>query len=137
MALNLVHGDRLAWQERKAHSFTVSPLHAGSVAVGDGGAYRRTRSSARAPRDHYGGPRGVSLGTAITISGAAASPNMGYHSSPLVTFLMTLFNARLGWWLGNPGPAGNNTFYLSSPRFTVRPIVAEALGLTDRTSPYV
>lgn len=62
---------------------------------------------------------------------------MGYHSSPLVTFLMTLFNARLGWWLGNPGPAGNNTFYLSRPRFTVRPIVAEALGLTDRTSPYV
>ena len=25
------------------------------------------------------------------------------------------------------------TFYLSSPRFTVRPIVAEAFGLTDRT----
>ena len=39
----------------------------------------------------------------MAISGAAASPNMGYHSSPLVTFLMTLFNARLGWWLGNPG----------------------------------
>lgn len=137
MALNLVHGDRLAWQERKAHTFTVSPLHAGSLAVGAGGAYRRTRANARAPRGHYGGPRGVSLGTAITISGAAASPNMGYHSSPLVTFLMTFFNARLGWWLGNPGPAGERTFYLSSPRFTVRPIVAEAFGLTDRTSPYV
>ncbi len=137
MALNLVHGDRLAWQERKAHSFTVSPLHAGSVAVSNGGAYRRTRSNPGAPHSHYGGPRGMSLGTAITISGAAASPNMGYHSSPLVTFLMTLFNARLGWWLGNPGPAGENTFYLSSPRFTIRPIVAEAFGLTDRTSPYV
>ena len=62
---------------------------------------------------------------------------MGYHSSPMVTFLMTFFNARLGWWLGNPGPAGDDTFYLSSPRFTVRPIVSEALGLTDRTSPYV
>ena len=62
---------------------------------------------------------------------------MGYHSSPLVTFLMTFFNARLGWWLGNPGPAGNDTFYLSSPRFTVRPIVAEAFGLTGRTAPYV
>lgn len=62
---------------------------------------------------------------------------MGYHSSPLVTFLMTVFNARLGWWLGNPGPAGNDTFYLSSPRFTVRPIAAEAFGLTGRTAPYV
>src|SRR2546427_6742829 len=27
---------------------------------------------------------------------------MGYHSSPIVTLLLTLFNARLGSWLGNP-----------------------------------
>jgi hypothetical protein len=145
LALNLVHGDRLAWQERKAHSFTVSPLHAGSVAADvvrrvsadDVRGYRRTGLRLTDPRYHYGGPRGISLGTAITISGAAASPNMGYHSSPVVTFLMTFFNARLGWWLGNPGPAGENTFHLSFPRFTVRPIVAEAFGLTGRTSPYV
>jgi hypothetical protein len=39
----------------------------------------------------------ISLGTALTISGAAANPNMGYHSSPIVGFLMTLFNVRL--WL--------------------------------------
>jgi hypothetical protein len=137
MALNLVHGDRLAWQERKAHSFTVTPLHAGSLAVGDAGGYRRTRSNPDVPQGRYGGADGISLGTAITISGAAASPNMGYHSSPLVTFMMTFFNARLGWWLGNPGPAGNDTFYLPGPRFPVRPIVAEAFGLTERTSPYV
>jgi hypothetical protein len=137
MALNLVHGDRLAWQERKAHSFTVTPLHAGSLAVGDAGGYRRTRSNPDLPHSRYGGADGISLGTAITISGAAASPNMGYHSSPLVTFMMTFFNARLGWWLGNPGPAGNDTFYLPGPRFPVRPIVAEAFGLTERTSPYV
>ena len=137
MALNLVQGDRLAWQDRKAHSFTVTPLHAGSMAVGDEGGYRRTRSNPDVPHSRYGGSDGISLGTAITISGAAASPNMGYHSSPLVTFLMTFFNARLGWWLGNPGPSGNDTFYLSSPRFTVRPIVAEAFGLTGRTAPYV
>jgi hypothetical protein len=137
MALNLVHGDRLAWQERKAHSFTVSPLHAGSLAVGDAGGYRRTGSNRDGSPRRYGGADGISLGTAITISGAAASPNMGYHSSPLVTFMMTFFNARLGWWLGNPGPAGNDTFYLPGPRFPVRPIVAEAFGLTERTSPYV
>jgi hypothetical protein len=89
------------------------------------------------PHSRYGGADGISLGTAITISGAAASPNMGYHSSPLVTFMMTIFNARLGWWLGNPGPAGHDTFYLANPRFPVRPIVAEAFGLTERTSPYV
>jgi hypothetical protein len=133
MALNLVHGERLAWQERKAHTFTATALHAGSLVVG----YRRTRAGAGGPRDHYGGTEGISLGTAITISGAAASPNMGYHSSPLVTFLMTLFNVRLGWWLGNPGVRGDHTFYLGSPRVAVRPIVAEAFGLTGSTGPYV
>src|SRR5207302_6662236 len=30
MALNLVRSDNLAWQQRKAESFTASPLHAGN-----------------------------------------------------------------------------------------------------------
>jgi hypothetical protein len=85
----------------------------------------------------YGGREGMSLGTALAISGAAASPNMGYHSSPLVTFILTLLNVRLGAWLGNPGPHGDNTFNLGYPRFGVRPIIAEAFGLTDATNPYV
>ena len=46
---------------------------------------------------------GISLATAMSISGAAASPNMGYHSSPATAFLMTLFNVRLGAWMPNPG----------------------------------
>ena len=91
-ALNLVGGKRLAWQQRKAETFTATPLHCGSRDVG----YR--------PSSGYGG--GISLGTAIAISGAAASPNMGYHSSSAVGFIMTLFNARQGCWLGNPGPVG-------------------------------
>ena len=95
MALNLVGGKRLAWQERRAESFTISPLHCGSLYRG----YRRSRI--------YGGVDGISLGTAVTISGAAVSSNMGYHSSSAaVTFVLTLFNARLGWWLGNPGAVG-------------------------------
>jgi hypothetical protein len=35
----------------------------------------------------YGGPGGVTVGTAVTISGAAANPNMGYSSSPVLGFL--------------------------------------------------
>ena len=69
--------------------------------------------------------------SAITISGAAASPNMGYHSSPFVTFILTLLNARLGAWLGNPGQAGDHTFLLGYPESSVQPIVDEALGLTE------
>jgi hypothetical protein len=132
IALNLVKGRRLAWQQRKAESFTVSPLHAGSLRVG----FRRPRGGPDAKP--YGNPdRGISLGTAIAISGAAASPNMGYHSSPIVTLLMTLFNARLGWWLGNPGPHGDRTYDRAHPAFAIGPMVAEAFGLTEDTSPYV
>ncbi|HEV7683517.1 MAG TPA: patatin-like phospholipase family protein [Pyrinomonadaceae bacterium] len=135
IALNLVGGDRLEWQDRKAESFTVSPLHAGSFRLG----YR--------PAKQYGGANGISLGTAVAISGAAASPNMGYMmTSPAIRFIMTLFNVRLGFWLGNPGKAGSNstglrkilpTFNRDSPRSSVRPIVAEALGMTNGKSPYV
>jgi len=140
IALNLVGGRNLAWQDRKAESFTVTPLHAGAMQLG----YRRTRletpmeglSLAEDPR-YYGGDRGISLGTALTISGAAASPNMGYHSSPAVTFLMALFNARLGCWLGNPGANGEDTFHLSSPQQALRPFIDEMFGRTDDTNGYV
>ena len=52
------------------------------------------------PAEEYAG--GLTLGTCMSISGAAANPNWGYHSSPITSFLMTLFNIRLGVWLGNP-----------------------------------
>jgi Patatin-like phospholipase len=125
MTLNLVAGKRLAWQQRKAESFTVSPLHSGSARL----SYRPTRE--------YGGRGGMSLGTAITISGAAASPSMGYHSSGVIGFIMTLFNARLGAWLGNPGKAGQSTWRKEGPSSAVNSLVREAFGLTDDTSAYV
>jgi hypothetical protein len=123
VSLNLVAGDRLAWQQRKAQSFTVSPLHSGNFELG----YR--------PSAAFGG--GITLGTAVTISGAAASPNMGHYSSPVIGFIMTLFNARLGSWLGNPGPAGDRTWTHSGPHSAVQSIVKEAFGLTNNTSSYV
>jgi hypothetical protein len=135
MTLNLVGGERLAWQERKAASFTATALHAGSATVG----YRRTSAaegSRQSPSPKLYGGR-ISLGTAVTISGAAASPNMGYHSSPALTFLMTLFNVRLGCWLGNPGPSGDKTFNESTPRGALAPIVDEMFGLTNERNEYV
>jgi hypothetical protein len=135
MALNLVAGEKLAWQQRKAESFTVSALHAGNYCENVG--YRRTEYDVAGEKIFYGGREGISLGTAVAISGAAASPNMGYHSSPVIGFLMTLFNARLGWWLGNPGPAGRRTFQLSGPMLAARPMIDEALGLTNDQNQYV
>jgi hypothetical protein len=131
IALNLVHGTNLAWQQRKAESFTSTRLHTGSCRLG-------YRSSAT-----YGGfytnmgrKRPLSLGTAITISGAAASPNMGYHSSPLLTLVMTLFNARLGCWLGNP-KSSSEIWQRPGPRWGIRAFIDEALGLTNDSSDWL
>lgn len=124
--LNLVSGsDKLAWQQRKAESFSMTPLYCGNFHDG----YRHTTE--------YGGAGGMRLGSAVAISGAAANPNMGYHSSAGVTFLLTLFNARLGAWLGNTGKAGNDTYNLPGPRWALRPLLSELFGLTNAKSPYV
>jgi hypothetical protein len=124
MALNTVAGANNAWQERKAESFSVTPLHSGNEWVkywptGNYGSYKN----------------GLSLGTAIAISGAAASPNMGYHSSPLVGLVMTLFNVRLGWWLGNPSQP--RTAPQESPPFGMVQFLSELFGLTNDRSRYV
>ncbi len=126
--LNLVGGDNLAWQQRKAEPFSFSPLYSGCFRLG----YRDSR--------FYGGrdTGGISIGTAAAISGAAASSNMGYYTtSPVLSLVLTFFNVRLGWWLGNPGTAGRDTFELRAPKSSVTPVVDEALGLTDDKNKYV
>ncbi len=126
MTLNLVEAKRLAWQERKAEPFTVSARHCGSAYKG----FRLTE-------EYGGGPKGLTLGTAMAISGAAVSPNMGYNSSPSIALLLTLFNVRLGWWLGNPGRVGEKSYRTEGPLFAVVPLLEEGLGLTTDNRPYV
>ncbi|MDT5158518.1 MAG: hypothetical protein QOH51_2875 [Acidobacteriota bacterium] len=142
MTLNLVSltEEQLAWQDRKAESFTASRLFTGSFCISDGG-YRKSEEYGAGKALQYGAgkrlKRGITLGTTVAISGAAASPNMGYYSSPFVTFLLSLFNVRLGWWLGNPGKAGRDTYRKAGPTFGPRALVAETLGWTDDRHPYV
>lgn len=124
MALNVVGGDNLAWQERKAEPFVVTPLASGN----DNVKFCRTQ-------DYASPTGGLTLATAMAISGAAASPNQGYHSSPLVGLLMTLFNVRLGWWLGNPrNPKAARS---EGPPAGVLQIVQELFGLTTSESDYI
>jgi hypothetical protein len=115
-ALNLTAGEDLAWQKRKASSFLYSPLYCGwdympssakeraTDPVGD--AYRAVAPwRANPPRDivGYGGKGGAPLiGTAMAASGAAISPNWGYHTKPAIAALLAMFNVRIGWWTGNP-----------------------------------
>lgn len=134
IALNIVSAERLAWQERKAESFTASPRHCGSAYLGFRPSDEYGDSLTRRTTEH-----GIALGTAMAISGAAVSSNMGYHSSPSLALLLTLFNVRLGWWLGNPGPAGDKhkAYRREGPRFSVLPLLLEAFGQTTDDRPYV
>ena len=90
-ALNLndsPNESQLATQDRKAESFVFSPFASGSNTT----KYCHTKDLAD----------DLKLGNALAVSGAAASPNMGYHSAPAITALLTMFNVRLGAWFGNP-----------------------------------
>lgn len=159
--LNLINGKTLAWQQRKAASFTMSPLHCGSWTLG----YRHSNRYCRGRRletcrdidacNRFDGKcesiekcvlpgKAMRLGTAMAISGAAANPNMGYYSSSIVTFLMSVFNVRLGWWLGNTGETGGKRDYWgdpyyskASPSIAVLPLLNETLGLTDACKRYI
>ena len=87
------------------------------------------------PIDGYGTEaEALTLGQAIAISGAAASPNMGYHTSPVVAFLLTVFNVRLGWWFPNPMRKRGK---FSSPHYALTYLFAELFGGADDRSRFL
>jgi hypothetical protein len=62
---------------------------------------------------------------------------MGYHSSPVLALIMSIFNIRLGAWFGNPGPAGDSTYTDLSPKRPFWHLLCETFGMTDDERPYV
>ncbi|HUI11498.1 MAG TPA: hypothetical protein VL221_14290 [Bacteroidota bacterium] len=117
--LNVSESERLDWQQRKARPFCFTPR-------GFGFADENHPFSA--------GACDVSLGTVMATSGAALSPNMGFHTSTDVAFLLTLFNVRLGQWFFNPARMreGDRT-----PNLSLFYLFFELFGLTRDTSRYV
>ncbi|MEZ5316781.1 MAG: patatin-like phospholipase family protein [Vicinamibacterales bacterium] len=126
--LNAVSSGSVGRHERQAQSFTFSPLHVGNREVG-------YRPAAEYGSDGGGPGTGLSLGMALAVSGAAASSAMGMYSSKARSFLLTLANARLGLWFGNPRDA--KTWRTSEPPLGVGPILRELLGLTTDRNPWV
>ena len=135
-SLNVVRGKELALQSRKARSFALTPIHGGFTRVVQD---KRRWDAFYAPTEKLacklpGFKHGVTLGTAVAISGAAASPNMGSYSEPGLGFLMTLFDVRLGWWIGNPSGKG---WQNGSPELGFACLLQELLGTTNDESKYV
>jgi len=124
-ALNLGGSSDLALHTRHSAAFTLTPVSCGSGYLSRTQA-GETEELGYVPTREYGGRFGApTLGQAISVSGAAASPNMGYHTSPVVAFLLTLFNVRLGWWF--PNPAREATGF-PSPHFNLSYLLAELFG---------
>lgn len=145
--LNLTFGEDLAWQERKGASFAFTPLYSGyDVPWTEARGRTNLRFNGFVETAKYAYPEpGLHLDTAAAISGAALSPNMGYHSNPATAFLMTVFDVRLGWWLRNPRTLDENGIKLGSedryprpsPHFSLLYLAKELFGRTDDTSNYV
>lgn len=124
-ALNLGGSNDLSLHTRHSASFTFTPYHAGSgylSRVDEENLRNLSRVSDENRMEmgycelsHYGDSKAhPTLAQVISVSGAAASPNRGYHTSPRVAFMLTVFNLRLGWWFPNPLRIG---LMSSSPTF--------------------
>jgi hypothetical protein len=90
-ALNIQGSDFANRRGRNADFFVFSPLYVGSEA---------TRYAKTPAVEHL--EQSLDLATAMAISGAAASSNMGSNSIRALTPTLALLNVRLGYWLSNP-----------------------------------
>jgi len=88
-ALNLQGTDELVRKDLKSDHFLFSRNYIGSHSTG----YVRT--------DRYRQGR-TKLARAMTISAAAVSSGMGFSSFFAQSFITTLLNLRLGYWVENP-----------------------------------
>jgi hypothetical protein len=86
-AVNLNSGSELAKQERKAGSFVYTPLYCGFTPEHSAEDRRQVSDAAQQLEEYgyrltdgFGGKGGPHLGSAMAISGAAANPNMGFHT---------------------------------------------------------
>ena len=143
--LNVNVGAELAQQERKGASFVFTPAYCGfapweTIAEArtswldrfdkDGG-YHRTAGGTYG----YSAPEGPTVGQVMAISGAAANPNSGYATTGAMAFLLTVFDARLGWWLGNP--RWRKASSKPGPSFALGALLSELFAQTTARSKFV
>jgi hypothetical protein len=116
--LNLVGSSDLATQQRFSDSFLFSKHWSGSMRTG----FRRTSEYACGT---------ISLGTAVSVSGAAVSPEMGALSpSAALAALLTLFNVRIGYW----APTPNQSYWRTAsvrlwPVYTLQELISQTTDL--------
>lgn len=123
--LNLPTSKEREVRGRNADLFLFSKHYCGSSLTG----YHPTQELEAADKH-------LNLATAMAISGAAASSNMGRLTDNALRMVMTLGNVRLGYWLRNPnlGVAVTKTMSGPSSSYLLREMFALKL---DETQPYL
>ncbi len=120
-ALNIQGSPDANRRERNADFFHFSPTATGSASSG----FLRTDVFERADKK-------LTLASAMAISGAAVSSNMGSASQRPFTATLALLNLRLGYWLKNPlGQGKPNFLYLYKEIFSRLTAKDSWLYLTD------
>ncbi|MEP4147873.1 MAG: hypothetical protein ABJL54_11660 [Halioglobus sp.] len=129
VTMNLQGSDDVNLRGRGADFFVLSRHYCGSERTG----YVKTKDMETVDPHQ-------DLGTAIAISGAAASPNAGSLAIRPLVFIMTMLNLRLGYWAPNPAAIKASSafgrFLLSrgaGPIYVFR----EALGALTAKTRYV
>jgi|GEM_PF-652137 len=105
--LNKSHNPQ--YKSRLSDSFLLSPKYCGCDATG------------YVPTKHFA-LGSMTLATAMSISGAAANPHagvggIGNSTTPLMSFLMTFFGFRLGFWANNPTSIFNRFKFIMRPNY--------------------
>ena len=95
----LIDSSTTKYRERGGANFVISPLYCGSDATG----WRQSKKYMKRSDP------GMTLPTAIAISGAAASPYAGaggtvWTRNRVVSIVMAILSLRLGYWAPNPKP---------------------------------
>jgi hypothetical protein len=148
-AINITSGAELGYATRRAKSFVFTPLYCGYDVIfpGDGQnrfklenacelSFSKTELGRTAESlTLMSADDGIALGTAMAISGAAASPNMGYFTSPATGLFMTLFDVRLGWWMGNS--RFTPKWKSAGPTSGLGYLVSELVAQSDQNKDYV
>ena len=130
VALNLQGSKDIGLRDRRSDFFIFSKRFIGGARTG---YCRSTTMEQVFPQ--------IDLASAMAISAAAASPNMGRGTSPALVAFMTLLNVRLGVWVPNPGAledevsgrrtngrAGADADHQRSRGFTFEQVFADELG---------
>ena len=90
-ALNMNHSGEDKIRNRNADFFIFSKLFVGGKFTG----YMQTQDLEKLAPE-------LTAASAMAISGAAVSANMGKYSTGIITFFLSILNIRLGYWIPNP-----------------------------------